>query len=187
MSIGHEVESPGAMASNRSPELKEVVFGLHWDPPHDAASGQPVDLDALCVLFDSNGLTLEVIHPGHPRSVDGCVTHTGDSRNGASYWDDERIFVFLEALPEAVAKLAFVVMSATGKSFDAVLGARCHVSDRVSEVPHIQIELTSLCGRTIYTVTVLRRGVAGWEVSAGDAHDDEQLFSELQMLVRTAK
>jgi len=187
MSIAHEVESPGAMASNRSPELKEVVFGLHWDPPHDAASGQPADLDALCVLFDSNGLTLEVIHPGHPRSVDGCVTHTGDSRNGASHWDDERIFVFLDALPEAVAKLAFVVMSATGKSFDAVPGARCHVSDRVSEVPYVRIDLVSLYVRTIYTVWVLRRGSVGWEVSAEDSHDDEQLFAELERRVRAAK
>jgi stress response protein SCP2 len=187
MSIGHEVESHGAMDSNRSPELKEVVFGLHWDPPHDAASGQPADLDALCVLFDSNGLTLEVIHPGHPRSVDGCVTHTGDSRNGASHWDDERIFVFLDALPEAVAKLAFVVMSATGKSFDAVPGARCHVSDRVSEAPHVQIELGSLCGRTIHTVSLIRRSASGWEFFAEDVHDDEQLFAELERRVRAAK
>jgi len=187
MSIGHEIESRGAIGSNRSPELKEVVFGLHWDPPHDAASDQSADLDALCVLFGSNGLMLEVIHPGHLRSVDGCVTHTGDSRNGASHWDDERIFVFLEALPKAVEELALVVMSATGKSFDVVPGARCHVSDRVSEAPHVQIELSTLCGRTIHTVSVMRRSASGWEFSAEDAHDDEQLFAELERRVRTAK
>src|SRR5690606_21925514 len=95
MSIGHEVESFGTASGDGPPKLKDVVFGLHWDPPHNAPSNQSADLDALCVLFDSNGLMLEVIHPGHPYSVDGCVTHTGDSRNGANHWDDERIFVFL--------------------------------------------------------------------------------------------
>jgi tellurium resistance protein TerZ len=168
-------------------ELKEIVLGVHWDPPDDAESGQLVDLDALCVLFDASGQVLEVIHPGHPRSSDGCVTHTGDSRTGTSCWDDERIFVFLEALPEAVAKLAFAVLSVTGKPFDAVPGARCHVSDRISETPHVQVELTALCGRTAHAVAVLRRGSAGWQVSTTDPFEEDELLDKLKTLVRTAK
>src|SRR5688572_2562453 len=82
----------------------QIVMGLHWDPPQEDAVGEPDDLDALCVLLDTQGGVVEVIHPDHPRNLNGSVVHTGDSRTGASTWDDERIFVFLEALPETVSE-----------------------------------------------------------------------------------
>ena len=114
-------------------ELKEIVMGLHWDPPRDGetASEEPANLDALCLLFDRQRCVLEVIHPGHLSNANGSVLHTGDSRTGTSEWDDERIFVFLEALPEAVAELAFVVASTNGRAFSEIQGASCHISDRV--------------------------------------------------------
>src|SRR5687767_7276576 len=62
----------------------EIVMGLHWDPPQEDAVAEPDDLDALCVLLAAQGGVVEVIHPGHPRNLDGSVVHTGDSRTGAS-------------------------------------------------------------------------------------------------------
>jgi tellurium resistance protein TerZ len=62
------------------PDLKEVVMGLHWDPVERNAVSHQADLDALCVLFDAQGRVSEVVHPGHARSADSSVIHTGDSR-----------------------------------------------------------------------------------------------------------
>jgi stress response protein SCP2 len=172
---------------DREPRLKEVVMGLHWDPPVDARPDRPADLDALCLLLDCDGQALEIIHPGHTRSLDGSVIHTGDSRTGASHWDDERIFVFLEALPGGVSKVSFLVSSAAGVSFDAIPGASCHVSDPVSDMPWIRVDLTTLCGQTVHTVAVLCRDAAGWRFSTEPLTDDGLRYADLAMRARSAK
>jgi stress response protein SCP2 len=152
------------------PELKVVVMGLHWSPraPGSAAAGT-ADLDALCVLLDAENRVLEVVDPQHPRNGNGSVIHTGDSRDGANHWDDERIFVFLEALPETVASLALCVASATGHAFHEVRGAVCHVSDHASEHEWLRLDLTALEGRRRHTVATLRRGAREWAIEAGGA------------------
>jgi stress response protein SCP2 len=151
-------------------DLKEIVMGLHWHPPEEgtAADEAPANLDALCILFDAQQSVLEVIHPGHPRNANGSVLHTGDSRTGASEWDDERIFVFLEALPETVSSLAFVVTSPTRRVLREVPGASCHVSDRITERAWVQLDLTALGDQREYTAATLRRGPTGWEIIPGD-------------------
>lgn len=149
-------------------DLKEIVMGLHWHPPvPGAANGVPANLDAQCVLLDAQQRVLEVVHPGHPRNANDSVLHTGDSRTGASEWDDERIFVFLEALPETVSTLVFVVSSPNGRVFGDIPGARCHVSDRVTERAWVLLELTALANQQEYSVATLHRGPAGWEISPG--------------------
>ncbi len=182
-----QVTSHKMICNGHRSALKEVVLGLHWDPLQNAAYTQPADLDAICVLFDAHEQMLEVIHPGHLRNSDGSITHTGDSRTGASDWDDERIFVFLDALPARVVKLAFLVLSVAGKPFHRVPGARCHLSDRITEAPHVEIELTTLSDQTAHTVAVLRRGSVGWHISTDDALEEGELLEELKTLVRTTK
>jgi len=147
-------------------DLREIVMGLHWHPQgQDAARDEaPADLDAQCVLFDTHQRVLEVIHPGHPRNANESVVHTGDSLTGASEWDDERIFVFLEALPEVVSSIAFVVTSPTGRPFGTIPGAYCHVSDRLTECSWVQLALTALPNQREYNVATLRRGPQGWEI-----------------------
>lgn len=162
-------------------------MGLHWAPQSDARSDRPADLDAICLLLAVDEQVLEVIHPGHTRSADGGVVHSGDSRTGASHWDDERIFVFLEALADEVSKVAFLVSSATGKSFDAIAGARCHLSDRISDIPWIRVDLTALRGQTTHTVAVLCRDAVGWRFSTDGVMDRGSLSAALAMLSRSGK
>jgi tellurium resistance protein TerD len=147
------------------PELKTIVMGLHWDPLEEGMAGQPADLDAICVAFDWRDQVTEIIHPNHPRSADGSIIHTGDSTTGASVWDDERIFVFLGALPEMVSKLAFVVASATERSFHDISGASCHLSDHASETELIRVDLTALSGQKSHVVAMAYRSPAGWRIS----------------------
>ena len=141
----------------------ELVMGLRWDPTSDD-QGAPADLDALCVLLRSDG-TWECVNPAAPRGASGSVIHTGDSKSGASTWDDERVFVFLDALPGSVSTVAFIVSSVTGQSFDKIRGARCHISDRQTEAPWLRVDLTTLVGRTEHVVACLERTRRGWRLA----------------------
>jgi tellurium resistance protein TerZ len=153
------------LQQDEAPELKEVVMGLHWDPLEDHSNSHPENLDALCVLFSQEQQIIEIIHPGNPRSSNGSVVHTGDSRSGASEWDDERIFVFLEALPADVTALAFIVTSATGKPIREARGASCHISDHATEYQWVNMALTTLDTQTTYCVATLSRRPTGWEIA----------------------
>ena len=175
---------PGADART---DLHEIVMGLHWDPSEQDARAAPEDLDALCVLFGAHARVLEIIHPGNPRNASGSVIHTGDSRTGTSSWDDERIFVFLHALPQAVTAVGFMVVSATGRPFHEVRGASCHVSDHGTEHERVRIDLTRLQGHTACCVANVVRTGSGWNV-APDGHALPQaLLGELVSLVKRAK
>lgn len=168
-------------------ELKEVVLGLHWDPPKSGATRNPADLDVLCVLFDREDTVREVVHPGHPRGMDGSIVHTGDSRTGASTWDDERIFVFLDAVPKTVSRLAFVVLSSSGQPFDQVPGASCHISDRLSETVLARMDLTSFAGQTVHAMTIIRDCHIGWRIAADMPGVDARLLGDLRLLVKDSK
>jgi stress response protein SCP2 len=169
MRINGHASLNDTVAAGAETDLKEIVMGLHWHPqePGASASRAPANLDALCVLFDEEGRVVEVVHPGRPSNANGSVLHTGDSPTGASKWDDERIFVFLEALPDSVSALAFVVASANGHVFSEVPGASCHVSDRVTEREWIRLDLTALGKHREHRVATLRRSPVGWQISPG--------------------
>lgn len=146
--------------------LKEIVMGLRWRSREPGAGAKrPANLDAQCVMFDKEHRVVEVVHLGRLRNTNGSVLHTGDSKTGGSEWDNERIFVFLEALPEPVCALAFVVKSADGRRFGEVPGAWCHVSDRLTEHEWLRLDLTSLGRRREHRVALLRRSPAGWRIS----------------------
>jgi stress response protein SCP2 len=118
------------------------------------------------MIYDAQGRLLETIHGGRPRNANESVVHTGDSRNGASRWDDERIFVFADALPQSVERLAFVVVCANRGAFCEVPGATCHVTDHSSEHEWLRMDLTALRYRS-FTAATLRRTSRGWSLAAG--------------------
>lgn len=170
------------LQKDEKPELKEIVMGLHWDPPEEGVNSHPENLDALCVLFDQEQQIVEIIHPGNPRSTNGSVVHTGDSRTGASKWDDERIFVFLEALPANVTTLLFIVTSATGHPIRNARGASCHISDHATEYRWVNIDLTTRDTQTTYCVTTLSRSLTSWEISSTAQSIDRELVAKLSAL-----
>ena len=139
----------------------EIVMGLHWDPPDDRADA--VDLDALCFLYDAQGRVLEVIHPGHRQNANGSVLHTGDAVSGASTWDDERVFVFLDALPDTVAALGFAVVSASRHPFNDVRGASCHLTDHTTDDVHVRVDLSALDSQESAWISTLQRNDRAWE------------------------
>ena len=127
----------------------------------------PANLDAICVLLDEERRPLEVVSPGRLDNVNGSVVHTGDSPAGASTWDDERIFAFLDAVPQAVRSLVFGVVSSDGRPFCDVAGASCHVSDYRTEDKLLGVQLTALGLLTEYCVATLKRTRTGWIMQPG--------------------
>jgi tellurium resistance protein TerZ len=187
MKIIKEAGAQRSAHDHAVPELKEIVMGLHWTPPKEGSAAAHADLDALCVLFDQQRRVLELIGPAHARNANDSVFHTGDSQRGTSEWDDERIFVFLDALPEHIASLAFIVTSASGQSFSEVPGASCHVSDRVTEHEWLRLELTALERHRAHCVAMLHRRTSGWGISAGSDDFDSGRMAELIALAGIRK
>lgn len=151
--------------------IDDIVLGVRWDP-HDDERGRDAvaaDLDAMCELRDAHGRLLELVGPGRLRNGNGSVIHTGDSRTGAGDWDDERIFVFVGALPGAVHSLVFTVASCSTAPFGDIAGASCHVSDHSTEDPLLSVQLSSLGAATEHAVATLRRTEGGWSLVAGRA------------------
>lgn len=137
-------------------------MGLHWTP-HGAQDPAPaVDLDAVCVLLGSDGRIIEVINPAHPRTASDSVVHTGNSCDGANDWDDERIFVFLSALPAEVSRVALCVASVSAHALSHDPGARCHLSDARREQALRRVELTCLHANGFMVVFDIRRAADGW-------------------------
>jgi len=167
-------------------DLKEVVMGLNWDPrqPDTAGGTEPIDLDALCLALDEEGRMVDAVHPRRTRNANGSIVHTGDSATGASAWDDERIFVFLDALPPSVSALEFAVSSATGQPLAEVPGACCHISDRVSEREWIRVDLTAVGPHRACRVATLRRGPHGWRIAPDTRAMDDQRFRPWSTLQR---
>ena len=160
-------------------DLKDIVMGLQWDPREGGVSVVPDDLDALCVLFDERRSVLEIIHPGHPRNANGSVVHTGDSQTGAGRWDDERIFVFLGALPEAVCAVAFIVASISGRTIGNIRGVSCHVSHSVTEREIVRLDLSALDGQTVCCAAVFDRNPESWQISTDMQMVEGELSAKL--------
>jgi stress response protein SCP2 len=147
-------------------DSSEVIMGLRWDIEEHRAhsSSAHADLDAFCVLFDARSQLMELVHPGRTRNTNGSVVHTGDSTTGAGEWDDERLFVFIDALPEGVCALAFVVISAAGHVFADVPGASCHVSDRLTEREYVRVNLPRDGLSMARCIATLQRTLNGWKI-----------------------
>ena len=127
---------------------------------------EAANLDAICELRDANGARLEVVSPERLASSNGSVVHTGDSRTGASPWDDERVFVFLDALPPDVQRLDFLVASRNRRHLCEVPGASCHLSDYRTEDELLNLKLRTLAPAAECVVAIVERRPAGWTLRA---------------------
>jgi tellurium resistance protein TerZ len=113
--------------------LSRVVMGLGWDAVKSkgffgfGGGKAEIDLDASCVLFDTNDRPLDVVWFRQLKSRDGSVNHSGDNRTGAGDGDDEQISVALSSVPADVKSIVFTVNSFTGQSFAQVENAYCRL------------------------------------------------------------
>lgn len=146
-----------------------LVFGVDWAPTvrlDRRNPAVPADLDALCELRDRRNRLVEIVGPLRLRNTNSSVLHTGDSRTGAGSWDDERIFVFVDALPDAIGSVVLSVESSGGVAFGDVADASCHVSDFTNEEKLLSVRLSQLGGMTGHVIATLERRTTGWTLTS---------------------
>ncbi|WP_299678868.1 TerD family protein [uncultured Tenacibaculum sp.] len=85
---------------------------------------ESVDLDASCVLYDTNGNLVDIVYYGQLNSKDFSVKHSGDDRDGDLDGDDgldnEIISVDLNQISPSIKKIVFFLNSYKKQDFSRV-------------------------------------------------------------------
>lgn len=158
--------------------LSQVAMGLGWDMAQASTgggflgklfgggSGDSIDLDASCLLFDANKNLVDTVWFRQLRSNDGSITHTGDNRTGAGDGDDEVIRVDLTRVPPNVQALVFTVNSFTGQSFERVANAYCRIVNASNQQEIARYNLSSQGGHTAMVMAKVYRHNGEWKMHA---------------------
>jgi stress response protein SCP2 len=158
-----------SLTKGGAPALRRVAMGLGWDP---AARGRTIDLDASAILIGSRGEKLDAVWFMSKQALGGVVQHSGDNLTGHGAGDDETIIADLQALPDHVMAIVFVVNSFKGQKFTEVSSAYCRLLDQDSGAELVRFDLSDSAPRTGVVMSVLRRSGPAWEMTAiGEFHD----------------
>ena len=134
--------------SKNNIQLKKVTVGLGWKAQE--YTGSDFDLDASAFGLGSNDKCLTTqwfIFYNQPEAIDGTIKHLGDNQTGGTgKFDDEQIFVNLEALPQSIKKVVFVVTihdaEARRQRFGQVDNAYIRIVNYETEEEFARFELT---------------------------------------------
>ncbi|WP_227430975.1 TerD family protein [Psychrobacter sp. I-STPA6b] len=162
--------------------LTKIKMGLGWDVAQSASSKKggflsglfgggsggedSIDLDASCIMFDSNKQPIDAIWFGQLQSKDGSITHTGDNRTGAGDGDDEVINVDLSRVPASVQSLVFTVNSFTGQTFESVENAFCRIVNANNNSEVARYNLSSQGSHTAMIMAKVYRHNGEWKMHA---------------------
>lgn len=119
--------------------LKQVVFGLEWDPVEGTGD---FDADASIVQLDENGKAIDFVFFRKLESSDGAILHTGDNLTGedTDEADDASIAVDLEAMDPRCARVVILAeifqANSRGQNFGQVskCGVRLYDLNGTNEV-----------------------------------------------------
>ena len=150
--------------SKSSSGLKRVFMGLGWDVVKKkggflggmfgGGDGGDIDLDASCLMFDSNKALVDTVWFRKLRSSDGSIVHNGDNLTGDGDGDDEVIDVDLTKVPSNVQSLVFVITSFRGQTFEKVESAFCRI---VNAENKSELAKYNLSGKNAYTGQVMAK------------------------------
>ena len=161
--------------------LTQVKLGLGWDvaqAPQEkkggllgklfggGSGGDSIDLDASCIMFDSNKQPIDTVWFSQLQSKDGSILHTGDNRTGAGDGDDEIINVGLYKVPADVTLLVFTVNSFTGQSFEKVANAFCRIVNANNNSEVARYNLSSQGPHTAMIMAKVYRHNDEWKMHA---------------------
>lgn len=171
-----------------------AVMGLGWDAISEKKGGlfgfgardvkTPVDLDASCIMYDTNNQQVDVVWFRQLKSKDGSVVHTGDNRTGAGDGDDEQIRVNLGELPANVKTLVFIVTCYTSTNFSKVDNAYCRLVDETSNKEVARFNLSCQGNHTSLVLATITRGDGDWQMKAVGATGDGRTAEQVEPLVR---
>ncbi|NGZ05435.1 MAG: TerD family protein [Magnetococcales bacterium] len=171
--------------------LQQVFMGLGWDVAPQKKGllsflgvADHIDLDASCLLFNSQQELVDTIWFEQLQSQDGSVRHTGDNVTGEGDGDDELIMVDLARLPQTVTSLVFVVNSFTGQDFSRVANARCRLVDQTHNREIANYQLNSQGAHTAITMVRLYRKGSDWKIHAIGEPGRGKTFHDLLPAIR---
>ena len=180
--------------------LTKVKLGLGWDVaqnPQAQKSGgflgklfggggggdASIDLDASCIMFDSNKQAVDAIWFSQLQSKDGSILHTGDNRTGAGDGDDEVINVDLSRIPASVQSLVFTVNSFTGQTFETVENAFCRIINASNNAEVARYNLSSQGNHTAMIMAKVYRHNGEWKMHAIGETASGRTFKDLMPAV----
>lgn len=152
--------------------LSSISLGLGWDPVKAGflgklmGNGGEIDLDASCILLDSDLQPVDLVWFRQLKSQDGSIKHSGDNRTGDGNGDDETIHVDLQRLPAAVKHLVFTVNSFTGQTFEKVENAYCRIVNAGNKSELARFNLSERGGHTGIVMASLSRDNGDWQFKA---------------------
>jgi tellurium resistance protein TerZ len=165
--------------------LSKVVMGLGWDVKKvkgffgGLKDGEPVDLDASCVVFDAGKNMIDTVWFRQLSSEDGSIIHTGDNRTGAGEGDDEQIIVDLANLPSEAQSLIFVVNSFTGQNFSQIENAFCRIVDENTDKEIARFNLSGQGSHNAQIMAKVYRHGGEWKMAAIGQNTSGRTFHEL--------
>lgn len=152
--------------------LSSISLGLGWDPIKAGffgklmGSSDEIDLDASCILLNSDLQKIDLVWFKQLKSTDGSIKHSGDNRTGDGDGDDETIHVDLQRLPAQVKHLVFTVNSFTGQNFEKVENAYCRIVNASNKAELARFNLSEKGSHTGIVMASLSRGNGDWEFKA---------------------
>jgi len=158
--------------------LQRVYMGLGWDiaAPKKSGflgglfggggSGDAIDLDASCIMFDANKQVVDTIWFRKLKSNEGSVQHTGDNRTGEGSGDDEVINVDLSRVPSSIQSLVFVINSFMGQTFEKVESAFCRLVNRDNNTELAKFNLSTKNNYTAQVMAKIYRENGAWVMKA---------------------
>lgn len=162
MSINLSKGSTISLTKSSNDSLKKVFMGLGWD----ASDNDDIDLDASCIMFDSNKNVIDAVYFGQLKSKDKSIKHSGDNLTGDGDGDDEVIHVDLSVVPSNVQSLVFVINSYSGQGFNEIDNAYCRL---VNADNNNELAIYKLSQRSKYSAQVMAsvyRENGGWTMKA---------------------
>lgn len=155
-------------ATENDPALRGLIFGLRWEYAErsDATGPEVFDLDASCIALDREGRVLASVQPGSPADAMPGIRHTGDSRVGGGWGDDERMLIEPGLLPEAVASLILLVTSMSGCAFGRIPAVACCLTDSQTRQTLLEVDLTRLATHNARVVARLTCDGGRWGLTA---------------------
>jgi tellurium resistance protein TerZ len=162
-----------SLAKTAGSSLTSISLGLGWDPVKAGGflgkmfgGGSEIDLDASCILLNSDYQKIDLVWFRQLKSQDGSIKHSGDNRTGDGDGDDETINVDLQRLPASVKYLIFTVNSFTGQSFEKVEKAYCRIVNGSNNTELARFNLSEKGGHTGIVMASLARENGDWEFKA---------------------
>lgn len=174
-------------------DLHRVTMGLGWDPVKAkggllgrllGSGASHIDLDASCVVLDSQGKQLDQVWFRQLRSRCGSIEHTGDNLTGEGEGDDEQIIVNLDRIPQEAAMLFFLVNNFTGQDFQQVERAVCRLVNADTNTELARYDLGSQGQHSALIMAKLFRQTTGWAFQAIGEPSRGRTFHELLPLLR---